>query len=164
MRIDAAQLLREPIGTQASSEVDLGFQRLSDDLSVSAIKGQLKLLRTSEGIQTRGVLSVDVDLECGRCLSPVTETIKVELEERFLASLLNVSEDEQVFPIDADHHLDLTPVLGDLVVVSTPMHVLCRPGCLGLCCTCGKNLNEGLCDCQPDEIDPRLAALKALIK
>jgi uncharacterized protein len=76
---------------------------------------------------------------------------------------LDVTQGVPVFPIDADRHIDLGPVVWELVVVSTPMHALCRPDCLGLCPECGKNLNRGLCDCQPDDVDPRLAVLKALL-
>jgi uncharacterized protein len=164
MRIDVTQLLREPIGTQLRVEFNLGFQRLSDDLSVQAVEGQVRLLRMDEGIWAQGDLHVDVSLECGRCLNPVVQTIDIELNERFQLPPLKGNESDLVYAIDADRHLDLRPVLRDLVIVSTPMHILCRPDCLGLCPNCGKNLNEGPCDCQPDDIDPRLVVLKALLK
>jgi uncharacterized protein len=164
MRLDVTQLLREPIGTHLDVEFDLGFQRLSDDLSVQAIKGRLTLLRTSEEVLVRGTLYVDVDLECGRCLSPTTETVDIELDERFRPSVLGIPRDDTVLPIDVDNQLDLRPVVRDLVIVSTPIRVVCRHTCQGLCPTCGQNLNEGPCDCQPDDIDPRLIALKALIE
>ena len=164
MRIDVSELLREPIGAQAKMGFDLGFQRLSDDLVVNAIQGQLSLLRIEDGILVQGVLAVTVDSECGRCLEPVTRTIDVELNERFVPSLTYKPGDDQVFAIDADHHIDLKPVLRELVIVSMPLHVLCRPDCEGLCPSCGKDLNEGPCDCQVDDIDPRLAKLRALME
>jgi uncharacterized protein len=162
MRIDVDQLLREPIGTQSSVEFDLGFQHLSDDLDVAGVKGRLKLLRTNEGIWAQGAADVKVDLQCGRCLAPVQQTLRIELDERFVLPP-GVPENDEVWVLDADHHLNLQPVLRDLVTISVPMHVVCRPDCKGLCQECGKNLNEGPCDCQVDDVDPRLAALKALI-
>ena len=164
MRIDVLELLREPIGAQAKMGFDLGFQCLSDELAVRAIHGRLGLLRVEEGILVQGVLAVAVDLECGRCLSPVTQTIDAELNERFVSSLMYKPGDDQVFAIDADHHIDLMPVLRDVVMVSMPMHVLCRPDCQGLCASCGKDLNEGPCDCRVDDVDPRLAELRAFIE
>jgi uncharacterized protein len=163
MRIDVLQLLREPIGTQASIEFDLGFQRLSDDLSVNAVGGRLDLLHTDEGVLVQGILSVAVDLECGRCLIPVSQTITIEVDEQFVSSSPSASDGDQVYLIDPDHHLDMRPILRDQVIVSTPMHVLCVDDCLGLCPSCGKNLNEGPCDCQLDDIDPRLAVLRTLM-
>ncbi len=131
-------------------KVDLVLQHLADDVSVHAVKGRLNLLPISEGIWVRGVLAVDVDLQCVRCLSRVTKTITVEV-------------DEQVVPIDGDSHPDLRLVLQELVIVSTPMRVLCQSDCLRLCPKCGKNLNTGPCNCRPDGVDPHLVALRALI-
>jgi uncharacterized protein len=48
-------------------------------------------------------------------------------------------------------------------LVAIPVHVVCRPDCRGLCVTCGKNLNEGDCDCKT-EPDPRWAALQELLE
>jgi uncharacterized protein len=84
------------------------------------------------------------------------------LDEQFVLSPAN-AEDEDVYLVDADHHINLSPALRELVVVSTPMRVLCKMDCKGLCPECGKDLNAGPCDCEPDEIDPRMAALKALL-
>jgi uncharacterized protein len=165
MRLDVTQLLREPIGTHTDVEFNLGFQHLAEDLPVDSIRGRLTLLRTDEEILVRGILQVAVALECGRCLAPTTTTLHIELDERFRPiSLGKVQEDDQVSVIDADNQLDLRPVLKDLVTISIPMHVVCRPDCLGLCPECGQNLNEGPCNCPSDDIDPRLVALKALLK
>ena len=164
MRVNVLRLLREPIGTQASTEFDLGFQLLSDDTKVNSVKGPLQLFRTDEGVLVKGTLFISVDLECGRCLSNTASTIQVELDEHFRMPTPKLLEDPQALLIDAHHLLDLRPVLRDLVIVYTPMHVLCQPGCLGLCPSCGKDLNEGPCDCEVDDIDPRLIVLKALIE
>ena len=163
MRIDVGQLLKETIGTQADINLSLGSQCLSDDVDVLSIKGTLNLWRTTEGILVRGSLAFDIDLQCVRCLAPVVETLDVELDERFQLPPLPEPDEEQVFAIDADHHIDLAPTLRELVIVSTPMRVLCRHNCEGICPTCGKNLNEGMCDCEVDDIDPRMAALRTLL-
>jgi uncharacterized protein len=161
MRLDVTQLLREPIGTHTEVEFDLGFQHLAEDLPVNSIRGRLTLLRTDDEVLVRGTLHVDVTLECGRCLAPTTSTLHIDLDERFRPVSLGTSQDdEQVSVIDADNQLDLRPILRDLVIISTPMHVVCRPDCLGLCPDCGQNLNEGSCNCESDDIDPRFVALK----
>ena len=163
MRIDVRELLGESVGTRVGVEFDLGFQYLSADVDVSSIKGTLNLVRTTKGIWVQGSLTVDVDLQCVRCLVPVTKALLVEIEERFQLPPIDVSDEEQPLPIDDDYHIDLAPVLRELVIVSMPMRVLCRADCKGLCSHCGKNLDEGPCDCETDDIDPRMAALKALL-
>jgi uncharacterized protein len=49
-------------------------------------------------------------------------------------------------------------------LLSIPISAVCRPDCRGLCPKCGKNWNEGPCDCEDDEIDPRWAGLADLFK
>jgi uncharacterized protein len=44
-----------------------------------------------------------------------------------------------------------------------PLRFLCHDDCKGLCQRCGKNLNEGECDCSKKEIDPRMAPLQKLL-
>ena len=57
--------------------------------------------------------------------------------------------------------LDLEPALRDAVVLALPLSPLCRPDCLGLCTTCGENLNDNP-DHEHEEVDPRWAALADL--
>ena len=163
MRIDVGPLLKEPIDAQVDIEFSLGPQCLSDDVDVASIRGTLNLWRTTEGIWARGSFAVDVDLQCVRCLTPVVRTLDIELDERFQLLPASASDEEPAFPIDADHHIDLEPILRELVILATPMRVLCQTDCRGICPTCGKDLNEGACDCEPDDIDPRMAALQSLL-
>jgi uncharacterized protein len=44
------------------------------------------------------------------------------------------------------------------------MTPLCDDACKGLCPQCGRNLNEGTCDCQPDTSDDRFSALRQLLE
>jgi uncharacterized protein len=165
MRLDVTQLLREPVGTHTDVEFNLGFQHLAEDLPVNSIRGRLTLMRTDDEVLVRGTLYVEIAQECGRCLCPMISVLPIELDERFRpVSLGPVEKDDLVSTIGTDNHLDLRPILRDLVIISTPMHAVCTPDCLGLCPDCGQNLNEGTCDCQADDIDPRLIALKALIE
>ena len=48
------------------------------------------------------------------------------------------------------------------VVLNLPSKVLCKDDCKGLCPQCGKNLNDGPCDCK-EPVDPRLAGLLELL-
>jgi uncharacterized protein len=44
------------------------------------------------------------------------------------------------------------------------MKPLCVEACRGLCPQCGINLNTGTCTCDVRWEDPRLAALKSLVR
>lgn len=159
MHLYVGKLLDRPVGTHLNIRFDLGFQDLSDDVSVESIKGNLTFLRIDQGIMGYGTLNVDIEAECARCVEPVRKVIEIELEERFAPAAYLVPE-EGGSPIDANGYINLRPILRDLVIVSTPLQVLCKPDCQGLCPRCGTNLNQEQCDCELDDVDPRLTILK----
>jgi len=164
MRVDVGELLLEKTEAQVDVEISLGRQLLCDDLDVTSVNGTLHLGRTTEGIWVRGTLAVVVDLQCVRCLVPVQRALEIEFDERFQLPPIDEDDKGEVYPIEADHHIDLEPVLREAVIVSTPMRVLCRVNCAGFCPTCGQDLNEGPCDCPTDDIDPRMTVLRALLE
>ena len=59
--------------------------------------------------------------------------------------------------------LDLDELLRADILLELPTKYLCREDCKGLCAVCGKNLNDGPCNCNLHQIDPRLEVLKQLI-
>jgi uncharacterized protein len=100
-----------------------------------------------------GQLSVEVEIPCSRCLNPVRQDLSLDFKEEF---------SELEYPGE-DAAMDLAEIASELWVTAVPMRVLCQEDCRGLCPICGRNLNEGECDCSKDEADPRLEALRGLI-
>ncbi len=99
---------------------------------------------------------------CDRCAADFTRGVEIPIDVVLVTELVNEdSEDEGVFPLEADS-IDLEEVVRTVFVLNMDSKMLCRPDCKGLCCRCGKNLNEGECGCQP-ELDPRFAALRQLL-
>lgn len=95
---------------------------------------------------------------CGRCL----ETFEIDVEAagflNFVKELNSEEEQDEYYLYEKDT-IDLTePVLGELAL-ALDMKPLCSENCEGLCHVCGKNLNHESCDCNKENIDPRLAAL-----
>jgi uncharacterized protein len=95
--------------------------------------------------------------------------LKIRFEEEFLPTIdaesgapLPSPEEASVFTIDEQHTLDLTEAVRQYSLLAIPMKTLCKKNCAGLCPTCGKNLNEGQCDCPKDDIDPRWSKLAEL--
>ena len=62
-----------------------------------------------------------------------------------------------------DYQLPLDELVEEELILNLPSKNLCRKDCRGLCPKCGKNLNEGLCGCRSDTIDPRLEVLRQLM-
>ena len=161
MHLYVGKVLDRPVGTHFDVKFDLGFQDLGNDLSVEGIRGKLTFLRTDDGIVGYGALAVDIESECARCAELVRNAVEIELEECF-SPAENISPGEQVSSMDVNGYINLRPILRDLVIVSTPMQILCTPDCKGLCPRCGIDLNQGQCDCELEDVDPRLAILKLL--
>ncbi|MBU0547752.1 MAG: DUF177 domain-containing protein [Candidatus Omnitrophica bacterium] len=52
------------------------------------------------------------------------------------------------YPIDnSATSIDLTPEIREEVILDYPIKPLCNLNCKGLCVKCGKNKNEGGCNC-----------------
>lgn len=180
LTFNVAQLLKEPIGATRTGEVSVDLRRLVPEAELDAadseqdtpepiLSGPVRLMHTNDGVLVQGDLNADLVLPCSRCLEPVEVPLEIKLEEIFTPTIdvlsgqsVKPEEEDQALWIDAHHILDLTEVLRQDVLVSLPMHLLCREECRGLCPTCGQNWNEGSCDCEP-EPDPRWAQLSKLL-
>ncbi|MBA7688765.1 hypothetical protein ES703_97254 [subsurface metagenome] len=71
-------------------------------------------------------------------------------------------EEPGCFTIDEHHILDLTEAIRQYALLAIPMKPLCRGDCAGLCPNCGHNINQGPCDCSPQETEPRWSELSKL--
>ncbi|MFQ5812787.1 MAG: DUF177 domain-containing protein [Anaerolineae bacterium] len=162
MKFNLTRLLEEPVGSQMSFDIDEVQQRLAEDLCVDFVRGTVEFTRTGRGIFGEGRLHSQVQLECARCLETFSQPIDFHLEAQFGLPPIKPKEGS-VFPIGVKGILDLTEALREQILLALPMRPLCRPDCRGLCVECGKNLNEGPCDCVQEIIDPRLVALKELL-
>lgn len=102
-------------------------------------------------------------LECRRCLAPVEQPFRHEVELLFLGEEEAVDEDAGCYVIPARaQELDLRDAVREELVLAVPQYVECRADCRGLCPTCGANLNAGPCPCRPER-DPRWASLAGLL-
>lgn len=64
-------------------------------------------------------------------------------------------EDTNIHYLSPDQDkIDLSEDVKELTLLALPMKHLCDENCKGLCPKCGKDLNEGPCDCKVDEVHP----------
>ena len=105
--------------------------------------------------------------ECARCLTPVSGEFTFSLEKTVATrELLDGIEEDKLddYAIIEDGFLDIDQQILDQLEMEFPSRFLCSDDCKGLCQRCGKNLNEGSCDCGKGEIDPRLAPLQKILE
>ena len=111
-------------------------------------------------------LSADYIAQCARCLAPVEGQFSLSLEKTVAPKNLlgDITEDKlDDYAIIEDGFLDMDEQLLEQLEMEFPLRFLCKDDCKGLCQRCGKNLNEGQCNCSEKEIDPRMEPLRALL-
>ena len=110
-----------------------------------------------------GQITTTIHGICDRCAQEYEEDISFPLDVVLVTELANEeNEDEWVFPLEGDS-ADLEDIVRTVFVLNMDPKLLCKSDCKGMCCRCGKNLNDGPCNCQK-ELDPRFAALRQLLE
>ena len=85
----------------------------------------------------KGEWGLALELECGRCAD-------------FFSTTLGDSSFLRDYEISGGiETVDVTPDLREDILLALPAYPVCREDCRGLCPTCGRNLNDGSCSCQP---------------
>jgi uncharacterized protein len=177
MQVGAAMDLLRPLladitadGLSLVGEVTAEELDLTEDDAV--VRGPLAVsldLTNVEGlVAVTGVLEGTIIRECVRCLKEYEDPLAFSLRAAFVpepkstprhpkrvdprkarAEVVEAEPEEE--PDDQyqyqGNQLELASMLREHVILSAPMQPLCSDDCLGLCARCGKNLNEGPCQC-----------------
>jgi uncharacterized protein len=160
LKLNVGFLLSDGPGHSRDMTFDFPAVRVSDDMLLHFLQGELRISRTKEGLLLQGKFAAGIEDQCSRCLDDVERELALDVEE--LIAYPDPSRAE--FSVSDDGILDLAPLIRAEALIAMSRRALCRPDCRGLCAECGANLNYELCTCHADEIDPRLAKLKELLK
>jgi uncharacterized protein len=170
LQINVSQLLQEPVGSTREYDIDDQADVIGDGRK-HAVRGECQLLRLQRSILVKCTLDTTVELNCSRCLGQFRHPLKIKFEEEFVPTVdvtsgapLPAPEEAGTFTIDEHHILDLTEAVREYAVIALPMKALCDEDCAGLCPSCGRDLNQGPCDCPPQEVDARWSELTKLLK
>ena len=111
-----------------------------------------------------GEASLTLAIPCDRCLEEVEVPFVLQFER---TADLSAKEDAPTPEAEDQsyiegYNLDVNQLVCSEILVSWPSKVLCSEDCKGICPTCGTNLNLGTCDCQPTDLDPRMAKIQEI--
>jgi uncharacterized protein len=109
-----------------------------------------------DAVRTEFTVSAIAHFQCIRCLTEWDETVEVRSEQYF-----RTMPDEDGYGI-VDDQLDVSGPAQDELALSLPSTPLCKEDCLGLCPTCGTDLNSEPCGGHGEEPDSPFAALRDL--
>ena len=162
MRINLCEIIEMP-GKSLPFSCELETERLmcpSIKTFLSSPEAEGEIVNTAGALTLLGTLRSDMLLVCDRCGCEYERRLELPIEAK-LAADESDEDDPEVFPLEG-HWLDLSDLLETCFILAMDQKSLCSESCAGLCSRCGKNLNDGPCDCKK-EIDPRLAVLEQLL-
>ena len=114
-----------------ASDLDLDDDRFHYP---NGIKVKAHIEKEKEILTVNAIIESKVAVNCSKCLEEFQIPFKKE----------NVF----VHELKGEYLVELNDDLRDTIVLDYPIRTLCKPGCKGLCSKCGKNLNQGECDCK----------------
>ena len=165
MLLDLAKIIDCPGGiVEFATQLDLHEMAFGGSYPVDEPVIAKGSVRNMAGVLVlTGELTTTLHGVCDRCASPFTRPVFYRVEAILVTELASEeNEDQWIFQLVGDC-ADLEDIFTTAFVLNMDSKLLCNEDCEGLCPKCGKNLNDGPCDCRP-ELDPRFAALKQLLK
>ena len=107
-------------------------------------------------------VTVTVKIPCDKCLKEVPTEFPIDMEQEVD---MKASGEDRIKDLDEINYvtgcsLDVEQLVHNEILIHWPLRVLCREDCRGLCPVCGKDLNEGSCNCDQSSPDPRMAAIR----
>lgn len=174
MKLDLRALLADECRTvpvlfelEAKNGSQNHFSGLNDVRFSTPVRVEGTITNTAGYIRMSLSLSVDYIATCARCLEDLSGSFSFDVERTVVTPKMaeGLSEDRiDELVIVEDGFLDVDELLLEVLELSLPFRFLCREDCKGLCAKCGKNLNEGNCNCETKEFDPRLEPLRRLLE
>lgn len=142
--------------------LDSGTLDLDLKVGESTVTGPATVDVAIEGIDggalARFTAAYQMHLVCNRCL--------LEWDEAGQVSSLQVFEeepDEDGYALGRDDSIELAGPVRDEIALAIPIRPLCRRDCLGLCPTCGNDLNKDPCQGHDEGSDSPFAVLEGLL-
>ena len=140
-----------PFSGIESVSLRLGDARIDGPMRVSG-----KVIGLIDAVEADFSAAATANLACTRCLTEWEAPITVESKQYFRTTL-----DEDGYGI-VDDEVDVAAPARDELALALPVAPMCREDCLGLCPTCGTDLNSDPCGGHGEDSDSPFAALKDL--
>jgi DUF177 domain-containing protein len=154
----------EPVAAFATL---LQVQQNHDCVFVAPLSIELQVAREYDHIRVAGSVETQAGLTCSRCLLDFTTKLRSDFTMFYLKSdavsrgeEVELSEEDLIAVTFDGEEIDFTEQIAEQVLLELPFKPLCDEACLGLCSSCGVNLNQKGCNCLEQEINLKFNALK----
>ncbi len=168
MKVDVSSILKEPgaslpfdlVGRPGELNAAGGAVEVSGPLTARGVATSL-----GDAVYVEANVRGSVNLVCSRCLSPFERPIDLSCEGKFVkrpgAPESEEQDEVEVFALEGAF-CDLDEMIRHEIALNVPMKPLCSEECKGFCPVCGKNLNEGNCDCPKPQDQPSVFGRRLL--
>jgi uncharacterized protein len=150
-------------------QIDFSGEELEQGSPLRAVGTAELLPHTGGEVRIQGRYTVEMTSQCDRCLGrarfPLDESFDL-----FYRPMVDIAREEEVAIDEGESEIgfyerggmELEDVLRERVLLALPMQRICSEDCRGICPVCGKNRNDGACECKPETTDDRWGALRKL--
>ncbi len=101
-----------------------------------SIDAKAKIRKSGAEVFIEVSLESPVEYTCSRCLAKFTDVFKKAFNVNYEV------KSGDVLAVDEDIRQEM--------ILDSPMKVMCKPDCKGLCPNCGQNLNVAECECEKE--------------
>ena len=145
-------------------EGDAQIRGLAGPLAV-----HMSIYRAGDKFVLDGRVNGRLRVVCDRCVEEYEHEVRSEFQ-MYLAvprpdmsvSEIELSEQDMLYDFISGDEVDLAEIVREQVFLSLPMKFLCSDVCMGLCPSCGINLNRGRCGCRRRSGHPGLSGLRTM--
>lgn len=164
-------MIKIKVSNLANGRYDFDFEGKASDLDIpEPYAGNFNTDIALNKFDNQIILNVDTGIPanfiCDRCAREFQSVIKSNFKLVYLFRANYVeseNEKEEVVYLHPDNDkIDLDKDVRDYAILAIPMKKLCSDDCKGLCTKCGKNLNDGPCNCTEIIVDPRWEPIQKL--
>jgi uncharacterized protein len=131
---------------------------------------QIDYYRLGNDLFFQGSFRGHFEGHCSRCLQQYPFILEKSFE--FVLSpapaksdnkkISELNREELGLSYYSGEEINLTPLIKEQILLALPTRPLCEENCLGLCGSCGANLNFEACACSTKAADPRTAIFRTL--
>lgn len=136
---------------------------------LSPVTVSLAVAREFDHIRVNGTVDTKVGLVCSRCLcefsSEISSTFTIFYTKAATAQPedeVELGEQDLISATYSGDEIDFSNEIAEQILLGIPYKPLCCEECLGLCASCGADLNNFDCSCSGNAASMVFSALKGL--
>lgn len=143
------------------NQLTLEFNEIIDELGNNQkITGSITASLTTYGVDVKGFIETDLNLECDRCLKSYTYHVNIDFDEKFIRDNLasdetkeiEITKENFVEELHGRKEIDITDLIYQSIILNIPSKKLCDVECPG---------NEAFQKLKDDiSLDPRMQVFK----